>query len=77
MLPVRKCMNANVTLRFMLLYDIPAPEAQTRRSPDITAAAAAGALTPLPVIRFPLDQVAAAHEAVEAGAVGKVVLEIP
>lgn len=75
-IPVRTCMNACVTLRFLLLYNIPAQAARTAVT-EITAAAADGALTPLPVIRFPLEQVAAAHEAVEAGAVGKVVLEIP
>jgi NADPH:quinone reductase len=75
-LPVRKCMSANVTLRFVLLYLLPAAaidEAVT----DITSALAAGALTELPMTRFPLDQVAAAQNAVEAGAAGKVVLEIP
>jgi NADPH2:quinone reductase len=31
----------------------------------------------LPVTRFPLEEVVAAHEAVEAGIVGKVLIEIP
>jgi NADPH:quinone reductase len=75
-LPVRKCMNANVSLRFILLYGIPA-DAADQAVVDISAALAAGALTELPVTRLPLDQVVAAHEAVEAGTVGKVVLEIP
>jgi NADPH2:quinone reductase len=75
-LPVRKCMNANVTLRFILLYGIPAGAADQAVS-DISAAVAAGALTELPVTRLPLDQIVTAHEAVEAGAVGKVVVEIP
>jgi NADPH2:quinone reductase len=44
---------------------------------DIRRALPAGALTELPVTRFGLDDVAAAHDAVEAGAVGKVVIEIP
>jgi len=75
-LPVRKCMTANVTLRFILLYGVPA-EATDRAAAAITEALAAGALTELPVIRFPLDQVVAAQQAVEAGAVGKVVVEVP
>jgi NADPH2:quinone reductase len=75
-LPVRRLMSANITLRFILLYGIPA-DATDRACADITAALEAGALTELPVARFPLDQVAQAHEAVEAGAVGKVLLEIP
>jgi len=75
-LPVRKCMTANVTLRFILLYGVPA-EATDQAAAAITEALAAGALTELPVIRFPLDQVVAAQQAVEAGAVGKVIVEVP
>ncbi len=75
-LPVRRCMNANVTLRFILLYGIPA-EAADQAIADISRALRAGALTEMPVTRFGLDAVAAAHDAVQAGAVGKVVLEIP
>jgi NADPH2:quinone reductase len=75
-LPVRKCMTANLTLRFVLLYGIP-DEAKDRAVADITAALAAGALTELPVTKFPLDQIVAAHEAVEAGIAGKVLIEIP
>jgi NADPH:quinone reductase len=75
-LPVRRCMTANLALRFVLLYGLSA-EALDQAVADITTALAAGALTALPIIRFPLDQIVAAHEAVEAGAVGKVVLEIP
>ena len=75
-LPVRRCMTANVTIRFILLYGIPA-EAADQAVADISRAVAAGALTELPVTRFSLDQVADAHNAVEAGAVGKVVVELP
>jgi len=75
-LPVRQCMGANLTLRFVLLYGIPA-EAADEAVTDISAALAAGALTELPVTRFSIDQVVAAHEAVEAGTAGKVVIEIP
>ena len=72
-LPVRACMSANVLLRFVLLYGVPVPALQQAAS-DITAALAAGALTELPVVRFPLDDIAAAHEAVESGSVGKVLV---
>ncbi len=72
-LPVRACMTANVTLRFVLLYGVPRA-ALDQAASDITAALAAGALTELPVTRFALDDIAAAHEAVEAGAVGKVLV---
>jgi NADPH:quinone reductase len=72
-LPVRRCMTANVTLRFMLLYTVPRP-ALRQAAADITQALRDGALTELPVTRFSLDQVAEAHDAVEAGAVGKVIV---
>lgn len=75
-LPVRRFMNANVTLRFILLYGVPA-EAADQAVADVSRALQAGALTELPVTRFGLDQVAAAQDAVEAGAVGKVLVEIP
>ncbi len=72
-LPVRSCMTANVTLRFVLLYGVPAA-AMDLAVADISAALAAGALTALPVTRFGLDQIAEAQDAVRAGAVGKVVV---
>ena len=72
-LSVRACMNANVVVRFVLLYGVP-QEALDRAAKDITAALADGALTELPVTRFPLDEIAAAHDAVEAGALGKVLV---
>ncbi len=71
--PVRACMNANVILRFVLLYGVP-QEALEQAAADITAALADGALTELPVTTFPLDEIAAAQDAVEAGAVGKVLV---
>ncbi len=75
-LPVRTCMNANVILRFVLLYGVPA-DAMDRAAADITAALTSGALSELPAHRFSLDDVAAAQEAVEAGAVGKVFVVPP
>jgi len=72
-LPVRACMTANVILRFVLLYGVPLA-ALERAAADITAALAAGDLTGLPVHKFPLDAIAAAHEAAEAGVVGKVIV---
>jgi NADPH:quinone reductase-like Zn-dependent oxidoreductase len=52
-------------------------EALIQAAGDITGALADGTLTELPVIRYPLDQIAAAQDAVEAGAVGKVLVVIP
>ena len=72
-LPVRACMSANVNLKFVLLYGV-AAAALDQAAADITAALAAGDLTGLPVHKFPLDDTAAAHEAAEGGAVGKVIV---
>jgi NADPH2:quinone reductase len=72
-LPVRSCMTANVILRFILLYGV-AATALEQAAEDISAALEAGALTDLPAHRFALDDIAAAHEAAEAGAVGKVLV---
>src|SRR5215469_9729592 len=62
-LPVRACMTANVTLRFVLLYGVPAAALDAAVA-GVTSALAAGALT----------EIAAAQEAAEAGAVGKVIV---
>ena len=75
-LPVRACMSANLTLRFVLLYGVPRP-ALLRATADLTAALADGALTALPTRHFPLAEIASAHEAVESGFTGKVVLDLP
>jgi len=72
-LPVRACMTANVTLRFILLYGVPRA-ALRQAAADITAALTEGALTELPVHRFALADIVAAQEACEAGALGKVLV---
>ena len=72
-IPVRACMTANVALRFILVYGMPSPAFDAAIT-DITAALTAGALTELPVHRFPLSEITAAHEAVESGVVGKVIV---
>ena len=74
-LPVRACMTANVTLRFILLYTVPEP-ALRQAVTDVTNALEAGALSALPVHHFRLDDCATAHEAVEARAVGKVIIDL-
>ena len=71
--PVRACMTANVVLRFILVYGMPS-HAFDAAITDITAALTAGALTELPVHRFPLSEITAAHEAAESGVVGKVIV---
>ncbi len=74
-LPVRACMTANVVLRFVLLYGVPGAELD-RGVADVSAALQARALTELPVHRFPLEECAAAQDAVQGGAVGKVLLDL-
>lgn len=73
--PVRQLMAPNLTLRFMLLYTVP-PRQLRDAIERTTEAVAAGALTTLPIHRFGLDQIAQAHDAVEQGAVGKVVIDL-
>jgi len=74
-LPVRACMSANVTLRFVLLYGVPRP-ALEEAARGVTDALDSGALSTLPVHRFALDDVADAHEAQEAGVTGKVLVDV-
>ena len=72
-LPIRAAMTANVSMRFVLLYGVPRA-ALRHAAADITQALADGALTELPVTKFSLEEVAAAHDAVQGGAVGKVLV---
>jgi len=72
-LPVRPCMTANVLMRFVLLYGVPQAELEAAAA-DVTAALAAGELTGLPVHKYPLDHIAAAHDAAEGGVTGKIIV---
>jgi NADPH:quinone reductase len=74
-IPIRRLMSRNLTLRFMLIYTVP-PAALRTAIEEVNAAVTAGDLTELPVIRYGLDQIAEAHQAVENRAVGKVVVEL-
>lgn len=79
-IPVRPSMTANIRYQFILVYTMP-DEAKRRAVRDVSAAVSAGVLdvgdeTGLPLHRFPLEQTAAAHTAVEDGAVGKVLIDI-
>jgi NADPH2:quinone reductase len=69
-------MTNNAVLRFVLLYFVP-PAALAAAAADVASAVGAGALTTLPLHRFTLDETAAAHDAVEAGTVGKVLIDVP
>ena len=75
-LAIRPLMMLNVTVRFMLVYGF-SPALLAAAVTQITDALEAGDLTPLPVTRFPLEATADAHDAVQSGAVGKVLIDLP
>jgi NADPH2:quinone reductase len=79
-LPVRELMSRNVRYQFVLIYTLPLL-VKEQAVGDVTAAAADGALpvgadAGLPLHRFPLERTAEAHAAVEASAVGKVLVDV-
>ncbi|WP_291054319.1 NADPH:quinone reductase [Herbiconiux sp.] len=79
-LDVRHHFALNVRYQFLLLYTV-GPDALSAAAEDITAALADGALgvgedAGLPLTRFPLAETAAAHDAVESGVVGKVLIDV-
>lgn len=79
-LSVRETFSTNARFQWVLLYTL-TPTALAAAAADITAAIADGALDVgeergLPLHRYPLEETAAAHAAVEGGAVGKVLLEV-
>ena len=79
-IPVRAAMGKNARLQFLMTYTTsPAQKEAAIRSVD--AAAADGALgvgveNGLPLTRFPLEQTADAHRAVENNVVGKVLIDV-
>jgi NADPH2:quinone reductase len=79
-LDVRRNMGLNARYQFVLLYSV-GDELVAAGAEDVNAAIEAGALevgeeAGLPLHRFPLEEARAAHEAVENGAVGKVLLTV-
>jgi NADPH2:quinone reductase len=72
---IRDLMFGNAVLRFVLVYTM-GDQAVADAVTGTSAALEAGALTDLPYHRFALDEIAAAHDAVEAGAVGKVLVDV-
>ncbi|MER5181034.1 NADPH:quinone reductase [Streptomyces sp. NPDC002896] len=66
----------NVTLRLLGSDDFPA-EARRQATRDLTAAAAVGALTIDVGDRYPLEDIAEAHDRVDAGGHGRVLLTVP
>ena len=77
---VRPLMVLNARLQFILMYTL-GDKALRAGAEDIATAVAEGALEVgeehgLPLVRFPLEETAAAHDAVENGAVGKVLIDV-
>jgi NADPH2:quinone reductase len=78
--PLRATFSKNLRYQFVILYTLD-DRFLTAALEDVSAALDDGALrvgeeAGVPLHHFPLDQVAAAHDAVQAGAVGKVLLDI-
>lgn len=74
-LPVRALMTLNTTIRFLLVYNF-TPEQIGAAISDITRALEDGRIQPLPTTILPLDEVVAAHEIVERGTFGRVLLDV-
>lgn len=77
---IRRSMTLNIRYQFVLLYTV-GMDAIAAAAEDINAAVRDGALpvgeqAGLPLHRFGLEQTAAAHEAVESGIVGKVLIDV-
>lgn len=79
-LGVRETFSTNARFQWVLLYTV-GQEALRRAAQDVTAAVADGGFGVgeehgLPLHHYPLEQTADAHAAVEAGAVGKVLIDV-
>ena len=78
--PLRPTFSKNLRYQYLILYTLHERFVQAAVE-DVSEAVRAGALrvgedAGVPLHHFPLDQTAAAHDAVEQGAVGKVLLDI-
>ena len=79
-LPLRAAFGKNLRFQFLILYTLH-DHLIRAATEDIRAAIAAGALrvgedAGLPLHHYPLADLSAAHDAVEGGAVGKVLLDV-
>jgi NADPH2:quinone reductase len=79
-LSVRETFSTNARFQWVLLYTV-GQAALRAAADDVTAAVADGAYGVgedhgLPLHRYPLEQTAEAHAAVEDGAVGKVLIDV-
>lgn len=74
--PFWPMLFANLTIRLLGSDDFPA-EAKAEAAEDLTAAARAGALTLAIAEPLPMDRTAEAHEWVDAGTRGRILLTMP
>jgi NADPH2:quinone reductase len=72
----RALMVKNATVHFMLVYTM-GEQAWRDAVAGVSEALRGGALSALPELRFPLERVQEAHDAVREHAVAKVLVEIP
>jgi NADPH2:quinone reductase len=75
-IPFWPMLFSNVTLRLLGSDDFPAP-ARRQAVRELTAAASAGALSIEVGSRHPLAAIAEAHEQIETGARGRVLVDVP
>lgn len=78
--PFRVSMTKNIRYQFILTYTV-TPEQKSDAVAGVSAALAAGVLRVgeehgLPLTRFPLEETAQAHDAVQQGTVGKVLIDL-
>lgn len=79
-MPLRATFSLNLRYQFIQLYGVEESQIQAAAD-DVTAAVAAGALrvgreAGVPLHHYRLEETAVAHDAVEAGAVGKVLIDL-
>ncbi|MEK9969812.1 MAG: NADPH:quinone reductase [Ferrovibrio sp.] len=74
-LPFRDLLFRGLNLRFFVVYEL-LPTDRQAAIDELALLLQKNALKTMIAARFPLDQIVAAHEAVEKGAFGNVVLEI-
>jgi NADPH2:quinone reductase len=75
-LPFRDLLFRGLTLRFFVVYELQ-PADRYAAIAELGVLLQQNALTTKIAARYPLDRIVQAHEAVEQGAFGNVVLEIP
>jgi NADPH2:quinone reductase len=75
LLPAAFCLVNTITLKFFLVYELDAQE-RARTVAAINGALTQGALVNRVGPTFPLADAVAAHEAVEAGSIGNVIITI-